>query len=61
MPKKLKNVVDDPTDPKRTLQPNLDSEIDTRDKDYYKLLLCSEFDRIINLSTSIDKADLLVI
>jgi hypothetical protein len=59
MSKKPKNVVGDPTDPKGTLQPNLYSEIDTGD--YYKLLFCSLFDQIVNLSPGVDRTDLLAI
>ena len=53
------NVVGDPTDPKGTLRPNLHPEIGTGD--HYEPLFCPEFDRIINLPTSIDRADPLAI
>jgi hypothetical protein len=53
------NVIEDPTDPKETLRPNLHSEIDTGD--YFEPLFCSEFDRIINLPAGIDRADPLAI
>ena len=55
----LENVVGDPTDPRGTLRPNLHLEIGTGD--YYKLLFCPEFDRIINLPIGIDRTDPLAI
>jgi hypothetical protein len=55
----FENIVDNLTDSKETQRLNLYSEIDTGD--YYKLLFCSEFDRIINLSLGIDKTDSLAI
>jgi len=53
------NVVGDPTDPKGTLRPNLRPEIGVGD--HYEPLFCPEFDRIINLPPSIDRADPLAI
>jgi hypothetical protein len=55
----LENVVGDPTDPRRTLRPNLHSEIGTGD--HYEPLFCSEFNCIINLPDGIDRANLLAI
>jgi hypothetical protein len=55
----LENIVGDPTDPKGTLHPNLHPERGTGD--HYEPLFCPEFDRIINLPPSIDKADPLAI
>jgi len=57
MPKKPRNVVGDPTDPKGTLRLNLQPETGTGDGDHYELLICPEFYRIINLPTGVDKAD----
>jgi hypothetical protein len=59
MPKKPKNVVGDPTDPKGTLQPNLYPEIGTGD--HYEPLFCPPFDRIVNLPPGVDRTDLLAI
>jgi hypothetical protein len=59
MSKKPKNVVGDPTNPKGTLRPNLHPEIGTGD--HYEPLFCPEFDRIINLPSSIDGTNPLAI
>ena len=61
MPRKSKNVVGDPTDPKGTLRPNLHPEIGTGESQHYEPLICPGFDRIINLPTSINRADPLAI
>ena len=53
------NVVGDITDPKGTLRPNLHPELGTGD--HYEPLFCPEFDLIVSLPPSIDRANPLAI